>query len=160
MDVLAGTSRNRGTLIKEERKGMWSVQFGTLKMTVKEKELTPVAKPVDNYKPSIVVDLAEPETVKSNFSDFAPSLSGMPTNHPVFELRLLGMRVPEAIKLLERQLDLCAMQNFHEFSIIHGKGTGALQQAVIDYLSTYPGIKEFKFAPPEDGGSGKTYVKM
>ena len=160
MDVLAGTSRNRGTLIKEERKGMWSVQFGTLKMTVKEKDLTPVAKPVDNYKPSIVVDLAEPETVKSNFSDFAPSLSGMPTNHPVFELRLLGMRVPEAIKLLERQLDLCAMQNFHEFSIIHGKGTGALQQAVIDYLSTYPGIKEFKFAPPEDGGSGKTYVKM
>lgn len=160
MDVLAGTSRNRGTLIKEERKGMWSVQFGTLKMTVKEKDLTPVAKSKDEYKPSISIDLAEPETVKSNFSDFAPALSGMPTNHPVFELRLLGMRVEEALKLLERQLDLCAMQNFHEFSIIHGKGTGALQQAVIDYLSNYPGIQEFKFAPPEDGGSGKTYVKM
>ena len=52
------------------------------------------------------------------------------------------------------------MQNFHEFSIIHGKGTGALQQAVIEYLSNYPGVQEFKFAPPEDGGSGKTYVKM
>lgn len=160
MDVLAGTSRNRGTLIKEERKGMWSVQFGTLKMTVKEKDMTPVAKPKDEYKPSISIDLAAPETVKANFSDFAPSLSGIPTDHPVFELRLLGMRVEEAMKVLERQLDLCAMQNFHEFSIIHGKGTGALQQAVIDYLSNYPGIQEFKFALPEDGGSGKTYVKM
>lgn len=160
MDVLAGASRNRGTLIKEERKGMWSVQFGTLKMTVKEKDLTPVGKPKDEYKPSISIDLAEPDVVKSNFSDFAPSLSGIPTNHPVFELRLLGMRVEEALKVLERQLDLCAMQNFHEFSVIHGKGTGALQQAVIDYLSNYPGVQDFHFATPEDGGSGKTYVKI
>lgn len=160
MDVFAGASRNRGTLVKKERDGLWSVQFGTLKMTIKEKDLTPAGKQSDTYKPSIVVDLAEPETVRSNFSDFAPSLSGIPTNHPVFELRLLGMRVEEALKVLERQLDLCAMQNFHEFSVIHGKGTGALQQAVIDYLSNYPGVKEFKFATPEDGGSGKTYVKM
>lgn len=159
IDVLAGTSKNRGTLIKEEQKGLWLVQFGTLKMSIKEKDLIPIEKE-NNYKPSISIDLAEPETVKSNFSSQAPSISELPTNHPVFELRILGMRVDEALKLLQRQLDLCAMQNFQEFSIIHGKGTGALQQAVLNYLSTYPGIKEFHFAPPEDGGSGKTYVKM
>ena len=46
----------------------------------------------------------------------------------MFELRLLGMRVDEALKMLERQLDLCTLHNFPKFSIIHGKGTGVLQQ--------------------------------
>ena len=159
-EVIAGTSHTRGTLVKKDKNGMWTVQFGTLKMSIKESDLTPVKKNDEPYKPSISIDLVPKEEVHSNFSNFAPSLSGIPTDHPVFELRLLGMHVEEALKVLERQLDLCAMQNFHEFSIIHGKGTGALQQAVIEYLSNYPGVQEFKFAPPEDGGSGKTYVKM
>ena len=79
---------------------------------------------------------------------------------PLFELRLLGMREEEAIKILEKQLDLCQMNNFKNFSIIHGKGNGILQQAVQDYLSNYPGVKTFEFARPEDGGTGKTYVEM
>ena len=160
MEVLMTNSKTKGTIVKQERKSMWQVQFGNIKMTVNEHDLTPIGKSEKNYTPSITIDLADPETIQQNFSNFAPSLQGLPTNRPVFELRLIGMRVEEAIKLLERQLDLCTMQNFHEFSVIHGKGTGTLQQAVIDYLSTYPGIKEFKFAPPEDGGSGKTYVKL
>lgn len=160
MEVLSLTTKHKGTVIKKERNNSWSVQFGNIKMTVNEKDLVATEEREKNYTPSITIDLAEPETVKENFSNFAPSLQGIPTNRPVFELRLLGMRVEEALKVLERQLDLCTMQNFHEFSVIHGKGTGALQQAVIDYLSTYPGIKEFKFAAPEDGGSGKTYVKL
>ena len=82
------------------------------------------------------------------------------SDKPVFELRLLGMRCEDAIKLLERQLDLCIMNNFYEFSVIHGKGTGALQEAVQNYLSQYPLVESFNFAPPEDGGSGKTYVKL
>ena len=50
------------------------------------------------------------------------------------------------------------MTNFRSFSIIHGKGI--LQQAVHDYLSNYPGVKDFHYARPEDGGFGKTYVEM
>lgn len=160
MEVYVLPSKNKGTLIAKERNGSWSVQLGNLKMSVKEKNLSPAPKSNKPVTPSITIDLAEPETVRSNFSDFAPSLGGIPTNKPVFELRLLGMRVEEALKVLERQLDLCAIQNFHEFSIVHGKGTGALQQAVTDYLANYPGVTDFHFAPPEDGGTGKTYVKM
>ena len=79
---------------------------------------------------------------------------------PKFELRLLGMYADDAIKALQRQLDLCVMQNFKNFSVIHGKGNGILQQAVQDFLSHYPGVKNFYFARPEDGGFGKTYVEM
>ena len=158
--VIYSVTKSKGILLKKEKNNSWSVQFDKFKMTLEESLLTLSNDKTQPLTPSISLDLIKPEDVKSNFSDFAPSIGGLPTDKPVFELRLLGMRVEQALKVLERQLDLCTMQNFLEFSIIHGKGTGALQQAVLDYLSTYPGIKEFKFAPPEDGGSGKTYVKL
>ena len=66
------------------------------------------------------------------------------SERPVFELRLLGMRADEAIKSLEHQIDLCTLNNFPSFSVIHGKGDGILQQAVRDYLSHCPVVKEFE----------------
>ena len=66
----------------------------------------------------------------------------------------------EAMKALERQLDLASIQGLSDFSVIHGKGNGILQQAVQDYLSHYPGVESFSFAPPEEGGTGKTYVHL
>ena len=70
------------------------------------------------------------------------------------------MRCEEALRALEHQLDLCAIKNFRNFSIVHGKGNGILQQAVHDYLAHYPGVKDYHFARPEEGGSGKTYVEL
>ena len=68
--------------------------------------------------------------------------------------------VVKLVKALEHQLDLCAINNFKEFSVIHGKGNGVLQEAVQKYLAGYSGVKEFHFAKPEDGGTGKTYVTL
>lgn len=141
-EVLAGSGRVRGTLIHEEKKGTWLVQLGSVRMSVKEKDM----------------QLVKPAKAKA---DYSVELNSTDSNgSPVFELRLLGMREEEAIRALQRQLDLCAMTNFKSFSIIHGKGNGILQQAVQDYLSNYPGVKDFHYANPEDGGFGKTYVEM
>jgi len=142
--VIAGKTHTQGTLLKLERKGVWSVQFGSVKMTVKEKDLELVRNQSETLRPQISIDL-----LKEGENDY-----------PAFELRLLGMRVDEALKALERQIDLCALHNFVHFSVIHGKGDGILQQAVQDYLSHNPLIKEFEFATAEDGGSGKTYVTI
>ena len=98
---------------------------------------------------------------RTGTADYTVELNGDDGNgSPVFELRLLGMREEEAIRALQKQLDLCAMTSFKSFSVIHGKGNGILQQAVQDYLSNYPGVKSFYYARPEDGGFGKTYVEM
>ena len=144
--VLAGNN-SEGILIDEARKGLWNVQFGSVKMTVKQKDLKLVSSPEDSIlaTPSISYDL---------------STSGGEVERPVFELRLLGMRGEEAIKALEHQIDLAALNNFPHFSVIHGKGDGILQQLVKDYLSHSPMVKEFSFAPAEDGGAGKTYVTL
>ena len=154
-DVLITSSKMQGSLIREEKKGVWLVQVGSLRMSIKKKDLLPLDSP--DTKPSVNYSV---ELSSEHDEENAVFMKGGATAKPVFELRLLGMREEEAIKLLQRQLDLCSMQNFRTFSVIHGKGQGILQQAVQDYLSTYPGVKEFHFARPEDGGTGKTYVTL
>ena len=145
--VIAGTSGSQGILIEQARKGVWNVQFGSIKMTMKEKDLK-LVKSSTAATPSVSYDF-ESEADSSSVRE-----------HPVFELRLLGMRAEEAVRALEHQIDLCALSNFPHFSIIHGKGEGILQQAVRDYLSHCPVVQSFEFAPPEDGGTGKTYVTL
>ena len=43
---------------------------------------------------------------------------------------------------------------------MHGKGDGILQKMTQEILSKHPCVSEFYFARPEDGGTGKTYVKL
>lgn len=142
-----------GLLIEQAKKGVWQVQFGSIKMQLKEKDLKLVqgaqasASAENSYKPDISIELAD-------------DASNGIYERPVFELRLLGMRADEAVKALERQIDLCVLHNFPHFSVIHGKGDGVLMQTVADYLSHCPVVAEFSKAPAEDGGAGKTYVTL
>ena len=142
--VKSVTSNAEGILLDSSRKGFWNVQFGSIKMSVKERDLVLIRKNNSAASASVSYDL-----------DASSS-----EERPVFELRLLGMRAEEAIAALEHQIDLCALSNFPNFSVIHGKGNGILQQAVQDYLSHCPVVQSFEFAPPEDGGTGKTYVVL
>ena len=144
-EVVAVSSNSRGILLDSPRKGVWNVQFGSIKMSIKEKDLELVKK-----------SNSVSQTVSVSY-DLDTSSTG---ERPVFELRLLGMRAEEAIAALEHQIDLCALSNFASFSVIHGKGYGVLQQAVHDYLSNCPLVQSFEFAHPDDGGSGKTYVTL
>ena len=141
------TTKNKmqGTILSSAGKGKWNVQVGSLTISIKQSELTLNDQPKLNLKASVSYDLVSDST------------SG---NKPVFELRLLGMRAEEAIRAMDRQIDLCILSNFKNFSIIHGKGNGILQQTVHDYLSNCPTVSEFKFASAEDGGFGKTYVTL
>ncbi len=148
--VKAG-SGSEGVLLEQVKKGLWQVQFGSIKMQMKEKDLRLIqGADTENQLP-----------LKADVSiELADSNSNGIYERPVFELRLLGMRADEAVHALERQIDLCVLHNFPHFSVIHGKGDGVLMQAVSDYLSHCPVVAEFSKAPAEDGGAGKTYVTL
>lgn len=148
--VIIGENQTEGKLISQVKKGVWQVQVGSIKMNVKQNSLRLIQKE-NVFTPSVSVDL-----VSDNENEITEKKSTL----PVFELRLLGMYSDQAIKSLERQIDLCILHNFPHFSVIHGKGDGVLQQAVKDYLSHCPSVKSFEFAPAEDGGAGKTYVTL
>lgn len=151
--VIAGTNNSEGILIEETRKGVWQVQFGSVKMSVKQKDLKLSDNQERTLTPSVSIDINSKE-VNGNI------IVEKDISRPVFELRLLGMRSEEALRSLERQIDLCLLNNFLHFSVIHGKGDGILQQVVQDYLSHSSVVASFEFAPAEDGGAGKTYVTL
>jgi len=44
--------------------------------------------------------------------------------------------------------------------IIHGKGTGALRDAVRRFLENHPRVSDFHFADPAEGGTGVTVVEF
>ena len=140
--VSAGKSNQIGTIISKIDDELWSVQFGSIRMPLKQKDLTFISQN-ESRTPSYTIERAEKQDER-----------------PVFELRLLGMRAEEALRALEKQIDRCVMQDFKNFSIIHGTGAGVLQQKVRDYLSNCRAVKDFEFAHPEDGGFGKTYVTL
>ncbi len=152
--VLAGNNRNEGVLIEKVRKGLWQVQFGSVKMTMKEKDLKLSGRQAEPLKADLSLDISSPSLVNGNY------IIEKEIERPAFELRLLGMYTEEAVKALEHQIDLCILNNFQHFSVIHGKGEGLLQQAVRDYLSHSPLVADFEYAPAEDGGAGKTYVTL
>lgn len=145
VEVYVGPSRRRGTLVREAKKGQWIVATDSVRLTVGEASLSAVPVKADSPERKVSVEV------------HAEMGEG---DSPVFELRLLGMRHDEAVKALERQLDLAAMKGLREFSVVHGKGHGVLQEAVQTLLRSYRGVEEFHFARPEEGGTGKTVVRM
>ncbi|HAZ96097.1 MAG TPA: endonuclease MutS2, partial [Treponema sp.] len=145
-EVLAGNEKRKGILVRKIKNEIWQVQFGSMKMNFPQSQIVPLENKIVDRSVSVVIE-RDSKTEENN-------------EVPKFELRLLGMRAEEAIKALEHQLDLCMISSFKKFSVIHGKGNGILQQAVADCLNHCPSVKEFYFARPEDGGTGKTYVEL
>lgn len=143
-EVYIGASKQCGIIIREKKNGKWLVSVGPIKMTVDQTELRIVStkgRKDNRVKIDVSTDLANGDT-------------------PSFELRLLGMRAEEAIKALERQFDLAMIKGLEDFSVIHGKGTGALQKAVHEFLLDHGDQCTFSFARPEQGGTGKTMVSL
>jgi DNA mismatch repair protein MutS2 len=77
-----------------------------------------------------------------------------------YNLDLRGLMKDEAITALDNFMDRAIMYGIHNIKIIHGRGTGALKQAVQFYLKKYPHVKSFRYENDQFGGDGITLVEM
>ena len=76
------------------------------------------------------------------------------------EIKLIGLRVEEALERLEPFLNRTSLAGLASVRVIHGIGTGALRNAVREHLEGHPLVEGFEDAPPEEGGSGATLVRL
>jgi DNA mismatch repair protein MutS2 len=143
--VLIGTGRKKGVLVRPAKKGSWIVETGSLRMTVSESELA--------------MDRTEVQTKTQVAVELAPRGEGGRTS-AVFELDLRGYRLMEALQAVEQQLDAASLQGLSLFSIIHGTGEGILGKGIQDFLRKHPAVADYHFARPEEGGYGKTVVRL
>ncbi len=76
------------------------------------------------------------------------------------QLDMRGWRVEQALEELETYLNDAAMAGLQSVRIVHGKGTGALRQAIREQLMHHPLVKSYASAPANEGGDGVTVIKL
>jgi DNA mismatch repair protein MutS2 len=83
-----------------------------------------------------------------------------PTITPANELHLRRLTIDEALLKLDRYLNDAFMASLSQVRIIHGKGTGALRQAVREKLAKHPLVNSYRPAAYGEGGEGVTIVEL
>ncbi len=131
----------RGFLKEPAGNKSWYVQTSSLRFVVKESELVPdpAAK-------------AQSKTGRVHVE--------APREAAPFQIDLRGERLEEALKKVQQQLDAALVSGTPAFSVVHGKGNGVLQEGVRRLLKEHEEILEFEYAPPDQGGYGKTIVRL
>ena len=76
------------------------------------------------------------------------------------QVDLRGYRVDEALAEVQHFIDEAVAAGLQRVEVLHGKGTGALREAVHDYLAASPDVADFDEAPWDQGGAGVTYVTL
>lgn len=74
------------------------------------------------------------------------------------ELHLRGLRVDEALDQVDKYLDTAYLAGLPGVNLIHGKGTGALRDALRQYLAQHPFVGSYRSGGYYEGGAGVTVV--
>lgn len=123
------------------------VDMGSIKMKVKKDELA-------------VLDENYTEPNKTKFPTKSLSKFELRRLEMSSTLDLRGYRVEEALDEIENYLDKASLANLSPVYIIHGHGTGALKQAVRDFLNNSPYVAKFRPGEDAEGGDGVSVVEI
>jgi DNA mismatch repair protein MutS2 len=127
-----------GEVLAVDKNGRLTVRARQVKLRARPEEVTPLAG-----------GGGEPEAPASRVS-FRPRPDQLPS------LNLVGLRVEEALPLVDRLLDQAILQGAERVDIIHGTGTGRLKQAVREHLKHHTMVK----AVHGDANPGVTLVDL
>jgi len=121
-----------------ERSGEALVEMGTLRMAI----------------PLTDVTLLE-ETEKKRISTIDAREVEFNTR-----VQLRGLYRDEALqKLMEHVLEALAL-GIGEITVVHGKGTGVLRNAVLEFARTDKHVASFRIGEPHEGGDGVTVLRL
>ncbi len=129
-------------LAPADSKGMVKLKAGIMNLTVNKKELRLVDAPKVKL-PEVQVNITRTGGASADMS-----------------LDLRGMASDEALIELDQYLDHAARANLTSVTIIHGKGTGKLRDAVQARLRQTRAVKSFRLGRYGEGESGVTVVEL
>jgi DNA mismatch repair protein MutS2 len=143
--VRVRSMNSRGEVVSLlDNRGEAEVQLGPLKMRVAVADLERLSRRQARApeEPTLVLPpLAERET-------------------PGMQLDIRGARVEEALPTVDQYLNDAYLSGMPLVRIVHGKGTGALRQAIREQLAHHPLVKAFAAARNAEGGDGVTEATL
>lgn len=145
-DMVRLKGQNLGGLVSAVKGNTAVVHFGQIKSVVDVSKLEHVSatqiKELKNYSSKESFDRRERQL---NFSQ---------------DIDVRGMRVDEALQAVVYFLDDALMLGVSRVRILHGTGTGALREAIRDYLRQASMVKDFRDEHVQFGGAGITVVDL
>lgn len=138
----------RGTVVTlPNAKGDLFVQMGILRIQSNIKDLVRIEEePAASSKKSAKTGAGKIRMSK------ASSISA--------EIMLIGKTVDEAIVVLDKYLDDAYLSHLSTVRVVHGKGTGALRNAVHQHLRRVKYVSSFHLGEFGEGDSGVTIVEF
>ncbi|MGC8658593.1 MAG: endonuclease MutS2 [Desulfomonilaceae bacterium] len=134
----------QGTVLTSPERGKIDVRVGNVTVRVAPEDLTPI-KISDSKKNSS----------KKSFLGV-----NIPLATPGWEVNVIGMRVDEALPIVEKAIDNAILGGLTSLRIVHGKGTGRLKKAITEYLSNHALVLGSREGLPQEGGAGATIVDL
>lgn len=125
-------------------KGDLFVQMGILRSQVNIRDLELIDEPV----------VTGPNLQKTSSGKIKMS-KGMNIST---EINLIGMTTAEAIPALDKYLDDAYLAHLTTVRVVHGRGTGALKNAVHAHLKRLKYVKEYRLGAFGEGDTGVTIV--
>ena len=132
----------KAEVLSIDKDGTVSLRAGIMTVSAKEDDLL----------------LLENESVKKK--EAPVSSGGTRLMHVPTEIDLRGMESIEAVLAAERYLDSAVMAKLKTVTIIHGKGTGALRDAVRQMLKKNKLVKSYRQGLYGEGEAGVTVVEL
>ena len=76
------------------------------------------------------------------------------------EINVIGKTVDEALSIVDKYLDDAYLAHLPQVTIIHGRGTGALRNAIASHLKRTKYVKSFRAGAFGEGDQGVTVVEF
>ena len=127
-----------------DARGNLFVQCGIMRMQTNINDLVPVKEET----------ITAPALLRTNTGKLKMSKSFSVSS----EINLLGCTVDEAIAKLDKYLDDAYLAHLPSVRVVHGKGTGALRNAVQSHLKRLKYVKEYRLGEYGEGDAGVTIV--
>ena len=155
-----------GTVLKAvDKNGMVLVQTGILKSRVPigNLRLLDQSKIQVNGQPTGKKSLYTPARGGGSIrtaSVSRGSRTGNTGSRGLAEVDLRGMNVEEALIEVDRFIDSSVLSGIHQVTIIHGKGTGVLRDAIQNHLKHHTSVKSFRLGAYGEGETGGTIAEL
>lgn len=142
-------------VISEPRDAKAEVQAGPLKMTVSLDELSKAEGKENKQKIKSLKGKKGSSRVKTVSKPVSTEY-----RNTFNECDLRGQYVEEALMTVEKFIDESSLVGASPLFIIHGRGTGALKQAVRDHLKHNSLVENFRSGETHEGGEGISVVYL
>ena len=97
---------------------------------------------------------------KSNGGGVTRTLTDKSQRSASSEIDLRGQTIEEGIMMVDQYIDSCLLMGIKTITIIHGKGTGALRNAIQQHLKNHKAVRSFRLGVYGEGENGVTIAEL